>query len=180
MPHIPHGTSLAIGLCLCLCVLTSACQPEDQDPPGQTTNAEPGNNTTPPPEDESLPFQDDPSARMWRNSASWYPQDYLELDSTISGLLDEHGASPKRKALGIIAPHAGVANSGHVAAAAYGRVEVPDLVILLAPKHHNEGASPAAWNEGPILVPGHALATRGPAPRSRRADLREILDQHCF
>lgn len=138
---------------------------------------------TPAPEDESLPFQDDPSARMWRNSASWYPQDYLELDRTIRGLLDEHGASPRKKALGLIAPHAGVANSGHVAAAAYGRVEVPDLVILLAPKHHNEGASPAAWNEGPILLPGHALATRSDITEQLMMTLGEdevVADRGAF
>lgn len=134
---------LALCVTLLLALVPSACRD--------------GSEELPP--DESLPYRDDPSARMWLNSASWYPQDHVALDAAVTDLMRAHGATPRRRALGLIAPHAGITNSGAVAAAAYGRVEVPDLVILLAPKHHDEGANPAIWNEGPILIPGHALQT---------------------
>ena len=143
-PHPSWRPLLALCVTLLLASMPSACQDANENLPP----------------DESLPYRADPSARMWLNSASWYPQDHVELDETITDLMQTHGATPRRRALGLIAPHAGITNSGAIAAAAYGRVEVPDLVILLAPKHHDEGANPAIWNEGPILIPGHALQTR--------------------
>jgi AmmeMemoRadiSam system protein B len=117
-----------------------------------------GKDETPP--DTATPYLDDDTARQWKRAGKDYPADRIDLDERVQGLLDDVDAPDPKRAFAIVVPHAGYVYSGATAATAYARVEIPDLVILLAPKHHSEGANPALWNEGPWLVPGHALFSR--------------------
>jgi AmmeMemoRadiSam system protein B len=75
-------------------------------------------------------------------AGSWYPSSRHELASLVDRLIDEAGArvsSPSTgTAAGIIAPHAGYAFSGAVAASAFSALgrRRPSRAILLGPSHH--------------------------------------------
>ncbi|MBI5016518.1 MAG: AmmeMemoRadiSam system protein B [Deltaproteobacteria bacterium] len=68
-----------------------------------------------------------------------------------------HEPAPVR-ALGVVAPHAGYIYSGGVAGKVFGRVLVPDTVVLLGPNHTGLG-TPAS-----ILSRGTWLTPLGPVP----------------
>ncbi len=59
----------------------------------------------------------------------------------------------KVKALGILAPHAGLMYSGAVAGAVYSSVELPDTFILLGPNHTGLGASVSLMSSGQWETP---------------------------
>lgn len=130
-----------------------ACSPADEGTIVEVTPEEA-------PPDTSLEYLDDPTARPAFRAGKDYPDDYLELDGRVLGLMQDAGEFERRKAFALVAPHAGYVFSGAVAAQAYARVEVPDTVILVASKHHGEGEPAAFWNEGPFLIPGHAVHVR--------------------
>jgi AmmeMemoRadiSam system protein B len=54
----------------------------------------------------------------------------------------------KVKALGILAPHAGLLYSGAVAGSVYSSVELPDTFILIGPNHTGLGASVSLMSSG--------------------------------
>jgi len=54
----------------------------------------------------------------------------------------------KVKALGILAPHAGLMYSGAVAGAVYSSVELPDTFVLIGPNHTGLGASVSLMSSG--------------------------------
>lgn len=54
----------------------------------------------------------------------------------------------KKKAVAIIAPHAGYIYSGGVAGAVYSSVEIPDDVVLIGPNHTGLGAICSVMTEG--------------------------------
>ena len=54
----------------------------------------------------------------------------------------------KVKALGILAPHAGLMYSGAVAGAVYSSIVIPDTFILIGPNHTGLGASVSLMSEG--------------------------------
>ena len=66
----------------------------------------------------------------------------------------ESGNVPERKTVnGTLVPHAGWIYSGRLAASTLSRIEPPETVVVLAPKHRREGANLAvmpygAWNYG--------------------------------
>lgn len=103
------------------------------------------------------PGADDPTARQWEKAGTWYPADPDELDEDVGALLDAIGATEVRGAHVMLTPHASLRFSGPTAAEAFARVDIPDRVILLAPDHWGDGEATAIWNEGPWLVPGHAI-----------------------
>jgi len=59
----------------------------------------------------------------------------------------------KVKALGILAPHAGLMYSGAVAGAVYSSVELPDTFILIGPNHTGLGASVSLMSSGSWETP---------------------------
>lgn len=77
----------------------------------------------------------------------------------------------KRRAAGIIAPHAGYVYSGAVAGRVYAAVELPATVLLLGPNHHGVGAAVALHPDGEWLTP------LGPVPVN--AALNDLLLQNC-
>jgi MEMO1 family protein len=82
----------------------------------------------------------------------FYPGDPPALRRTIAGLLPESGLQ-KKKALAVIAPHAGYIYSGEVAAETFARVEIPPAIILIGPNHRDSGAKVAIMREGRWEMP---------------------------
>jgi len=81
-------------------------------------------------------------------SGTFYPALPGRLRADIRGFL-EQGASPPRRALGILVPHGGYMYSGATAGAAFAAVEVPGTCIILAPNHTGRGR---ARQGGSLLI----------------------------
>ncbi len=60
---------------------------------------------------------------------------------------------PKEPALGVVVPHAGYLYSGHVAGAVYGRIIVPDTVVIMGPNHTGLGHPAALMASGTWQMP---------------------------
>jgi MEMO1 family protein len=56
-------------------------------------------------------------------------------------------------AVGVVSPHAGYVYSGRVAGAVFGRVQVPDAVVLLGPNHTGMGTSASIVSRGAWATP---------------------------
>jgi AmmeMemoRadiSam system protein B len=82
----------------------------------------------------------------------FYPGEAAALRQTIAELMPAAGLE-KKKALAVVAPHAGYIYSGGVAAETFSRVEVPRDVVLLGPNHHGYGAPVAIMQEGGWEMP---------------------------
>lgn len=92
-----------------------------------------------------------PMIRKAHYANSWYPGNPARLRAEISTFTLESPAP--EKVLGIVAPHAGVVYSGNVAGAVYGRVQVPDTVVVLAVNHRGVGARAAVFGTGTWETP---------------------------
>ncbi len=57
-------------------------------------------------------------------------------------------ASQRRKAIGVVVPHAGLIYSGPVAGAVYSSIELPDTYILIGPNHTGLGAPVSLMAKG--------------------------------
>jgi len=88
-------------------------------------------------------------------AGSFYPASAAELRRTISRMIlpKEH----KEKAVAAISPHAGYVYSGPVAGALFSVIEIPDLVVLLAPSHRPIRPTFALMAEGEWETPLGAL-----------------------
>lgn len=73
----------------------------------------------------------------------FYPGSEEELGRTVDDLFAAAGPSPARKALGVVAPHAGYIYSGALAAKTLSFVTIPQTVVLLGPNHTGMGATAA-------------------------------------
>ncbi|MDA8423756.1 MAG: AmmeMemoRadiSam system protein B, partial [Nitrospiraceae bacterium] len=62
------------------------------------------------------------------------------------------GAKRKR-AIGIVSPHAGLIYSGPVAGALYSSIEIPDTVVLIGPNHTGLGAAVSLMAKGSWETP---------------------------
>jgi AmmeMemoRadiSam system protein B/AmmeMemoRadiSam system protein A len=88
-------------------------------------------------------------------AGSFYPGRAEEIDR----MLDEWfcgGLQPEPWAAALV-PHAGWIYSGRLAAAVFRRVKFPQRVIVLAPKHHPEGADWAVAPHRTWQLPGRSL-----------------------
>lgn len=81
-------------------------------------------------------------------SGTFYPALPGRLRADVRGFL-EQGASPPKRAVGILVPHGGYMYSGATAGAAFAAVEVPATCIILAPNHTGRGR---ARHGGSLLV----------------------------
>ncbi len=57
------------------------------------------------------------------------------------------------KAIGVLAPHAGLVYSGAVAGAVYSKVTLPEIFILIGPNHTGFGAPVSVFSEGEWDMP---------------------------
>lgn len=60
---------------------------------------------------------------------------------------------PRRRALAVVAPHAGYRYSGRVAGAVYSRIEFPETFVILGPNHTGLGAGAAIMTGGAWETP---------------------------
>ncbi len=73
------------------------------------------------------------------------------LRNQIAGFLSP--AEQRQKAIGIIAPHAGLIYSGPVAGAVYSQIEIPEILVLIGPNHTGLGAPVSLMAEGSWETP---------------------------
>ncbi len=59
----------------------------------------------------------------------------------------------KRRAIGIVVPHAGLIYSGAVAGAVYSSIEIPDTLVLIGPNHTGLGAAVSLMAKGSWETP---------------------------
>jgi AmmeMemoRadiSam system protein B len=85
----------------------------------------------------------------------FYPADPNELRSLVDEMLAEVGEerTPARAAM---VPHAGLIYSGRCAAQVWGRINIPEVVVVIAPNHtglldNRKGAG--AWDRGVFETP---------------------------
>ena len=86
----------------------------------------------------------------------FYPDDPVRLRSAVDSFLArENPGSDGRKvaALACVVPHAGYAYSGGVAGEVYRRIEIPERVILVGPRHFPRGAPLAIVSSGGWQTP---------------------------
>ncbi len=91
-------------------------------------------------------------------AGSFYPADPREmnrqLDEMFASVPPDPGPQPFS---GALAPHAGWVYSGRLAAAVFSRVEIPEQLIILCPKHRPQGARWAVAPHRRWLLPGGGL-----------------------
>lgn len=90
----------------------------------------------------------------------FYPRRTDELEQAIRRFTFTT-ESPRVRAIGCIAPHAGYVYSGHVAGAVYARIEIPQKCIVLCPNHTGAGVpfsimAKSAWQTPLGLVAADA------------------------
>ncbi len=73
------------------------------------------------------------------------------LRNQVAGFTAPH--EQKQKAIGIVAPHAGLIYSGPVAGAVYSKIEIPDTLVLIGPNHTGLGAPVSLMAEGSWETP---------------------------
>lgn len=100
--------------------------------------------------------QTGPAERPSAVAGRFYPDSAKEITRMIDGFLAE-SREPEPWAAALV-PHAGWVYSGRLAAAALGRVRIPSRVIVIAPKHHAQGADWAVAPYQAWRLPGGSLA----------------------
>jgi len=74
-----------------------------------------------------------------------------KLTQQVEQYIDQN--TRKEKAIGIVAPHAGLVYSGSVAGAVYASIEFPETFILIGPNHTGLGAQISLMETGEWEIP---------------------------
>jgi AmmeMemoRadiSam system protein B len=133
-----------------------------------------------------------PAGRLAAYAGALYPADPVELAAQVDGLLDDAATRllriPSHLIRGILVPHAGLTDSGAVAAAGWAAVRTihPRTLVLLG-TDHDGSPGVAVWTDGPWSGPlgevdiDHGLADRiaalGPP---FRVDTRDHRQEHSL
>ena len=80
----------------------------------------------------------------------FYPGTESALRSSVDDLLTERS---QRRAIAVVAPHAGYVFSGATAGRVFSSVRVPSRVIVLSPNHTGRGATLSVWADGTWSTP---------------------------
>src|SRR5216117_4602981 len=89
----------------------------------------------------------------------FYPGARGELEGVVRGLLDEAAPAPPAApapARAAVAPHAGYVYSGLTAAHVFARLEIPPIVVIVAPNHTGVTRAPGGaslWEAGAFRTP---------------------------
>ena len=86
----------------------------------------------------------------------FYPEVPARLERTVRELLDSVGDARPAPARAAVAPHAGYLYSGLTAAHVFARLEIPPLVVILAPNHTGVCRAPGGaslWEAGAFRTP---------------------------
>lgn len=84
-------------------------------------------------------------------SGQFYPGNPIRLSDEIERLIDSK--TEKKKAIGVISPHAGYIYSGQVAGMVYSAIEIPESVIILGPNHTGYGPRASIMDTGSWQMP---------------------------
>jgi len=87
----------------------------------------------------------------------FYPADVKELNALVDRCLTGP-AVEKRKVLAVMVPHAGLIYSGKIAGDVLRRVEIPQRVIIIGPKHTPHGVDWAIAPQAAWSIPGAKVA----------------------
>jgi MEMO1 family protein len=110
----------------------------------------------------------------------FYPDDPQSLRAAVDAFLSPRGEK-KLRARACLVPHAGYIYSGSVAGDVYRRLEIPQRVILIGPRHYPRGAPLAILSDGAWQTPlGTAPIDQPLAEKISRAfpQLREDAVAH--
>lgn len=89
-------------------------------------------------------------------SGRFYPGERSELERVVRALLADVPPGGTTVARAAVAPHAGYAYSGATAAHVFARIEVPRVVVIVAPNHTGEGHAASRvslWEAGAFRTP---------------------------
>ncbi len=81
----------------------------------------------------------------------FYPSSPLTLSSLLEELIEF--SEEKILAKGIVVPHAGYIYSGKVAGKVYGKIELPEVAVILGPNHTGMGEEVSLYNGSAFLTP---------------------------
>ena len=95
----------------------------------------------------------------------FYPGDPSSLQAALAALIPT--IAEKKKALAVIAPHAGYVYSGAVAGETFAAVRIPRDILVMGPNHHGYGAPAALMRKGSWQMP------LGPVPLN--GELADLL-----
>ncbi len=88
-------------------------------------------------------------------AGQFYPGSAGDLRRAVSEML---GEGPARRALGVMAPHAGYIYSGAVAGEVYASVALPHRFVIIGPNHTGLGPPASLMAEGTWRLPGGDVA----------------------
>jgi AmmeMemoRadiSam system radical SAM enzyme/AmmeMemoRadiSam system protein B/AmmeMemoRadiSam system protein A len=86
----------------------------------------------------------------------FYPADADELSRMVDRLLGASERSPEPWAAAMV-PHAGLVYSGQLAASVFNRLRIPELIIVLGPKHTRDGVNWAVAPHEFWSIPGASI-----------------------
>lgn len=101
-------------------------------------------------------------------AGQFYPGDPEKLRAFLEESV-RPGPEPAA-AVGVVSPHAGYVYSGRVAGAVFGRVRVPDAVILLGPNHTGLGTEASIVSHGAWATPLGPVSIHGELAEALRAE----------
>jgi AmmeMemoRadiSam system protein B/AmmeMemoRadiSam system protein A len=99
-----------------------------------------------------------PKIRPSAVAGAFYPAEAQALWKLVDELLGDAGQRPDPWPA-ILVPHAGLNFSGRIAAAVFRRVAIPDVVLILAPKHTRTGMEWAVTPHEAWALPGASVAS---------------------
>jgi MEMO1 family protein len=91
--------------------------------------------------------------RMPAVSGRFYPSNPAELTALIRQYTKAENEEALLKAKACLVPHAGYVYSGHVAGAVYGRISIPEKIIVLGVRHYPHGQKAAILASGAWRTP---------------------------
>jgi AmmeMemoRadiSam system radical SAM enzyme/AmmeMemoRadiSam system protein B/AmmeMemoRadiSam system protein A len=91
-------------------------------------------------------------------AVTFYPDAPADLRRVVEGLLPGEARAPEGWPA-VLVPHAGLRYSGRIAAAVYARVAIPDVVIVIGPRHYPRGADWAVAPHEVWSLPGTRVAS---------------------
>jgi len=86
-------------------------------------------------------------------AGTFYPDNSRELSRQVQSFIPIEASPEKIPCRACLVPHAGYQYSGHVAGAAYSRIEAARRLIVLGVRHFPEGADAAILSEGAWRTP---------------------------
>ena len=84
-------------------------------------------------------------------AGQFYPGNPAKLKEMIDEMIDRN--IEKKKAFGVVSPHAGFIYSGNVAGAVFSSVVLPDKFIIIGPNHRGSGPLFSLYEEGAWETP---------------------------